>query len=211
MEKDQLKKDVLIIILTTLILGLALSYSDKNWKITLIAFLTIFFVILINILAKKIFAYSVETDINLNFWSTYWYGFTKKSHFDKSLPMAWLPLVTSLITFGNFIWMPIIEFEVTPRPERIARQHGTYRYTAVTEWHIALIAAIGILANIILGITGYILGFETFAKWNIFYAAWSILPIGKLDGTKIFFGSRKLWFLMLLILAIMLIWGLSII
>ena len=211
MEKEQLKKDISIIILATVILGLALSFTDKNWKATIIATFTIFLILMINILAKKIFAYNVETDVTLNFWSTYWYGFTQKSHFQKPIAMAWLPLLTSLITFGNFIWMPILEFDVSARPERIARQHGLYRFTAVTEWHIALIAVVGILANIIFAIGGYILGFETFAKWSIFYAAWSILPLGRLDGSKIFFGSRKLWIFILFILAITLLWGLSIV
>jgi len=211
MELQRLKKDTIIIILASVILGLALSYADKNWKITLTAFVTIFLVILINTLAKKLFAYQLETDVNLNFWSMYWYGYSAKSHYKKPMAMAWLPLLTSLITKGIFSWMPIIEFDVAARPERIARRHGLYRYTTVTEWHIALIAVVGILTNIIFGITGYLLGFETFAKWNLFYAAWSILPISSLDGTKIFFGSRKVWGLMLFILIIVLLWGLTII
>ncbi|MEI7719443.1 MAG: hypothetical protein WCI72_06235 [archaeon] len=211
MEKEQLKKDTLVIIIATVILGLALSYPNQDWKLFLIYTATIFAVILINILAKKIFAYNLETDVTLSSWSTYWFGFTATSHYRKPMSMAWLPLVTSLITFGNFIWMPIMEFDVAARPERIARRHGLYRYTAVTEWHIALIAAAGIFANIILGIAGYIVGLETFAKWSIFYAAWSIIPLGRLDGAKIFFGSRKLWFTLLVILVIMLLWGLSIV
>jgi hypothetical protein len=210
MEKEQTKKELLVIFLATLILGLSLSYISRNVKDTLIAFATILLVILVNVIAKKIVAYNLETDATLNFWSTYWYGFSSKSHFKKPMAMAWLPLLTSLITFGNFIWMPILEFDVSARPERIARQHGLYRYTAVTEWHIAIIAVVGIVANIIAGIAGYILGFETFAKWSIFYAAWSIIPIGRLDGTKILFGSRKIWVLMLFILAIILFWGLTV-
>jgi len=211
MEKEQLKKDSLVILLTAVILGLSLSYIEKNWLATLIAFTTILLVILINILAKKFIAYNLETDVNLGFWSWYWYGFTSKSHHKKPIAMAWLPLVTSLITRGLFIWMPIITFDVSARPERIARRHGLYRYTSVTEWHIAIIAVVGIVANIIAAIAGYIFGFETFAKWSVFYAVWSIIPIGELDGVKIFFGSRKLWFLMIIILLITLLWRLSIV
>jgi hypothetical protein len=211
METEQLKKESLIIILTAIILGLALSYAERNWQATLIAFATILLVILVNVLAKKFIAYNLETNANIGFWSLYWYGFTSKSHYNKPMAMAWLPLLTSLITKGAFVWMPIINFDVTARPERIARRHGLYRYTAVTDWHIAIIAVVGIVANIIAGIAGYILGFETFAKWSIFYAVWSIIPVGSLDGTKIFFGSRKFWFLMVFILAITLLWGLTVI
>lgn len=211
MELEGIKKDSLIVILAALILGLALSYIEKNWKITLIAFLTILIIILVNVLAKKFIAYNLETNVNLSFWSTYWYGFTAKSHYNKPISMAWLPLLFSLVTKGIFIWMPIVSFDVTAKPERIARSHGLYRYTAVTDWHIAIIAVVGIVANIIAGIAGYILGFETFAKWSVFYAVWSIIPAGDLDGTKIFFGSRKFWFLMVIILLITLLWGLSIV
>jgi hypothetical protein len=211
METEQIKRESLIIILTAIILGLALSYSEKNWQATLISFTTILLVILVNVFAKKFIAYNLETNANLGFWSMYWYGFTSKSHYSKPMAMAWLPLLTSLISKGIFIWMPILTFEVSARPERIARRHGLYKYTAVTDWHIAIIAVVGIVANIIAGIAGYLLGFETFAKWSIFYAVWSIIPIGNLDGTKIFFGSRKFWFLMAFILAIILLWGLTVI
>jgi len=204
-------KNFLVIIFATVILGPSLSYPNQDWKLFLIYLATILSVVLINTIAKKLFAYSVETDVNFSFWSMYWYGFSKKSHYNKPIPMAWLPLITSLFTFGNFIWMSILEFDVTPRPERIARRHGLYRFTAVTEWHIALIAVAGILANIILGIAGYLVGLELFAKLNIFYAAWSIIPLGRLDGAKIFFGSRKLWFFMLFVLVLTLLWGLTIV
>ncbi len=74
----------------------------------------------------------------------------------------------------------------------------------MTEFHIALIAASGIIINLILAIMGYIFAswnpiLETFSKLSIYYAFWSIIPIGKLDGTKIFFGSRILWFSLLIL------------
>ena len=69
----------------------------------------------------------------------------------------------------------------------------------MTDWHIALIAVAGIIINLIAAIIGYVAGFETFAKLNIWFAAWALIPLSSLDGSKIFFGSRPLWFTMLVI------------
>ncbi len=204
-------KEFAIILLAAAIIALAYIFPERNSSLLLYIFLSLFIIILINTFAKKIFAYHLETDVTLSFWSTYHYWFTKRSHFKKPLTMAWLPLIASLITMGKLIWMPIIEFDVAPRPERISRRHGLYRYTEVTEWHVALIAAAGIFATIIFGVIGYFAGLETFAKLSIFYAAWSIVPLGRLDGSKVFFGSRNLWLTLLIALAVSLIWGLSVI
>lgn len=204
-------KEFTILLLAAAVIALSYIFPQRDPNLLLYIFLSLFIIILINTLAKKLFAYYIETDVKIAFWSTYYYWFTKRGHFKNPLTMLWLPLMASLITLGNLIWMPIIEFDVAPRPERVSRRHGLYRYTEVTEWHIALIAAAGIFATIVAGIIGYFAGFETFARLSIFYAAWSIVPLGRLDGAKIFFGSRQLWFTLLIALAVALIWGLSVV
>lgn len=211
MESKSTFRDLVIIFVASLIIALSLAFPQKNFELLLSLFISVLIIITINTFAKKFFAYKLETNVTLGFWSTYYYGFSKKSHFKSPLTMAWLPLLGSLITLGNIVWMPIIEFDVEARPERISRRHGLYRFTEVTEWHIALIAAAGIFSTIFFGIIGYFMGFETFARLSIFYAAWSIVPLGKLDGTKIFFGSRNLWFTLLIVLAVALLWGLAIV
>jgi len=204
------KKTLIIILITSLILGLSISHLNNNWEIFIKNSFIILGIVSINILSKKLFAYALEANINIGFWSTYWYGVSKKSHFRKRLYMAWLPLITSILTIGKFIWLPILETEAKARPERISRRHGIYRTTEVSEWHLALIIVAGIVTNILFALTAYILGFETFAKLSIYYATWSILPIGRLDGIKIFFGSRKLWTIMAFILTIVLLWTMSV-
>jgi len=210
MELKRVTKEVSVVLIATLILALSLTYPQRAISVFLSAFGIILAIILINIIAKKAFAYYLETNVNLNLWSLYHYGFTKKSHFENPFPLSWMPILTSLLTYGNFVWMPIIEFDVEPRPERVSRRHGLYRYTEVTDWHIALIVTAGIFANVICGIFGYLTGFELFAKWSLFYAAWSLLPLGGLDGTKVFFGSKNLWYALIVILAAVLLWGLTI-
>lgn len=211
METRGYFKEFIVILVASIIISLSFVFPQENLNLLLYAFISIFIIIVINTVAKKLFAYQLETDVTLGFWSMYYYWFAAHDHFKKALTMAWLPLIGSLITLGNLVWMPIIEFDVAPRPERISRRHGLYRYTEVTEWHISLIAAAGIFATIIFGVIAYFANFELFAKLSIFYAAWSIVPLGRLDGAKIFFGNRNLWFLLLIILAIVLIWGLSLV
>ena len=115
--------------------------------------------------------------------------------------MIWLPLVISFISKGHFPWLGILKSDIKPKKERIARRHGYYRYTEIVEWDVAVIMTIGIITNLLLAIIGFSLRsyfpvFETFARLNIYYAIWLIIPIGSLDSTKLFFNSRGLWMTM---------------
>lgn len=211
MDFKKIGNELVTILLVTIVLAISLNYPKTEFLGIINIFVIIFAIILINTFAKKFFASNLETDVNLNLWTWYQFGFGKKQHFQKPLPMIWLPIVTSILTKGLLIWMPLINFDVSPKPERITRRHGLYRYTEVTEWHIALIAAFGIITNIVLGVIGYFAGFELFAKLSIFYAVWNLIPVSNLDGSKIFFGSRNLWFAMLVMVLAALFWGLAVI
>ena len=210
MNSTRIWKEGTVVFLSIIILSLSFIYKEMAISY-LELFLSITLVVLVNVFAKKFFANNLETDINLNFWSIKHFGLRNSQHFKKPVPMLWLPIITTLASFGRFVWMPIIEFDVAPKPERISRRHGLYRFTEVTEWHVALIAAAGIFANVFFGIIGYFTGFEVFAKLSIYYAFWSIIPLGRLDGSKILFGSKNLWFGLLLLLSAILIWVLSIV
>jgi hypothetical protein len=209
MEMKNFARELTIVVVASIILAISISYLKMNlfWNILL----SIFVIISLNTLAKKFFAYNLETNTRTEFWSIYSFGFEKSKHFNKAVPMLWLPVLLSVITRGLFWWLPIISFDVSPRTERIARRHGLYRFTEVTEWHVALIAAFGIFVNIVAAIIAYFIGFEFFAKLSFYYAFWSIIPMSDLDGSKIFFGSRVLWFSCFVILLAMLVWGFAIV
>jgi len=91
------------------------------------------------------------------------------------------------------------------------KKHGLYRFTKVTEWHMAWIALWAIIANLMLAVAGYIAGYNLFTKLSIYFIAWSVIPIGRLDGAKIFYGSRALWATAFTIAMIILVWSLIII
>ena len=200
--------EIFIVIIASIILAISIALKDSSIMYTA----TISFIIIIsaNILIKKIVGYLLEIDVKTKFWSWYQFGIRKDAHFKKPIPMIWLPLLFSLITRGFLQWLAILEFDVTPKTERVAKRHGLYRFTQITEWHVAWIATWGIIFNFILAIIGYVAGFELFAKLSIYFIAWSIIPLSGLDGAKIFFSSKGLWITLFTIIAIVLAWGLII-
>ena len=164
----------------------------------------------LNVLTKKVVGYHFETDVKTKFWTWYQFGIRKDMHFKAPVPMAWLPLLIALFSKGFVLWLAILEFDIKAKTERVAKRHGIYRFTEVTEWNVAWIATWGLIINLVAAIFAYVAGFELFAKLSVYFIAWSILPLSRLDGAKIFYASRALWVVILTITAIILGWGLMI-
>tara|TARA_Y100000310_G_scaffold294100_2_gene324302 strand:+ start:1088 stop:1720 length:633 start_codon:yes stop_codon:yes gene_type:complete len=202
--------EIITIILAAAVLAVSFSFKDTSFFLQIgISFLII---IILNVLIKKAVAYYFEAKTTTKLWGVSQFWFTVRSHLKKPLPMIWLPIVLAFFTKGilNF-WFGVLEFDIKPKKERVSRRHGLYRFSEMTDWHIALIAVAGIIINLIAAVVGYLAGFETFAKLNIWFAAWSIIPLSSLDGSKIFFGSRPLWFTILVIIGIFLGYSLVVI
>ena len=199
------KREILSILLITIILAFAFSIKEFTTEILLYSLLSIFLIITLNIAAKKIAANYFESEIEMKLWKMERYGLTGvvirgsfSKHPDRKFKHPFpagifFPIITAALSLGHFIWMSSLVFDVKTKIHRAAKRHGLYSFSEMTEFHIALIATAGIVANLILAIAGYLAGFETFAKLNIYYAFFNILPISDLDGNKIFFGSKILW------------------
>ncbi|MBU3923697.1 MAG: hypothetical protein KJ592_02165 [Nanoarchaeota archaeon] len=202
-------KEIFTILLASIILALTVAFKDTS----ILLYSTISFLIILttNVVVKKIAGYNFETVVRTKFWTWYQFGFRKDSHFKKPIPMLWLPLIITLFTKGIFFWFGILEFDVEAKAERSSKRHGLYRFSEVTEWHMAWIAIWGILANLLVAIAAYVAGFELFTKLSIYFIAWSTIPIGRLDGSKIFYSSRALWATIFTIAIITLAWSLTII
>jgi len=189
------KKEIINIIIVTIILAFAISLIE-SFKIFLYALLSVFLVILINIFAKKIISFYFDSEIEIKLWEIKRYGFKAHQHFKKSFPAgAFLPIISKIVLFpfNSFVWMASLVFDVKAKIYKAAKRHGLYSFSEMTEFHLGLIAAAGIFANLIFAIIGYLLGFSEFARLNIYYAFFNMLPISDLDGNKIFFGSIILW------------------
>ena len=152
--------------------------------------------ILVNVLAKKVFGYYLESDVEVKLWEIRYFGFKKHQHFRKPVPAgALLPLISKIFLFpvNGFVWMASLVFDVKPKPYRSARRHGLYTYSGMTETHLGYIAAAGIFASLIAAVVGYLLGFTEFSRLSMYYTLFNMIPLSNLDGNKIFFGSIALW------------------
>jgi hypothetical protein len=187
------KKEIITIITITIILGFSISLM-RTPTLFLYTSLSILIILIINTIAKKISGYYFETEVEVKFWEIQRYGWRPGQHLKKPFPIgAFLPVIIAFLSLGYFKWMASLIFDVKPKIYRAAKRHGLYSFSEMTEYHLGLIAASGILANLIFAIIGYLIGFTEFAKLNIYYAFFNILPISNLDGNKIFFGSLILW------------------
>ena len=186
------KKEVAQIVAVALIL--AFSFSIWNFDFFIYALISMLLIIAINVAAKIVASYYYESEIEIKVWEIERYGYRPDAYFRKPLPVgAFIPILTALVSFGYFTWLASLVFDVKPKVYRAAKRHGLYSFSEMTEEHIGNIASAGILANLIFAVIGYLIGFEEFAKLNIYYAAFSMIPISDLDGNKIFFGNIVSW------------------
>jgi len=205
-------KEVAFIILITIILAFVLSFPDPAK--TLIFIIPIFFIIVINNVAKKISSFYLDSEIEVKLWELKRSGLLhilninpfRTTHpskdFKRPFPIGvFLPIITAVFSFGYFTWLNSLIFDVKAKVYRAAKRFGLYTFSEMTEYHIGLIAASGVLANLFFAIIGYLLNFDEFAKLNIYYAFFNLIPLSELDGNKILFGSIVLWsFLVALVL-----------
>jgi len=199
------KKEILMILLTTLILAFVINLGRNIETFTFILF-SIFIIIIANVLTKKMTSYYFDSEIEIKLWEIKRYGLL---HFFNFLPFskthpsrefkipfqagAFFPIVITLLSFGYIKWLAALVFDIQIKTHKAAKRHGLYLFSEIAENHIGLIAASGIFMNLLLAVIGYLIGFDEFSKLNIYYAFFNMLPISDLDGNKIFFGSLILW------------------
>ena len=189
------KSEILSILGITIVLAVSASlFRDINlFPATLLSF---FLVITINVLAKKIASFYLDSEIEMKVWNLEGFGLRPYQRFKKPFKAGiYFPLISKIIFYplGSFIWMASLIFEIKPKVYRAAKRHGLYSYSELNESHIGLIAAAGIVANIFFAFVGYLIGFSEFSRINIYMAFFNILPLSDLDGNKILFGNMTLW------------------
>ena len=186
-------KEISSIVIATLIIGITINLF-KGVETLFYTILAVFCVIIINILAKKITSFYLDSEIEVGFWKVERYGFKPSQYFKKAIHAGIiLPILISLISLGNVFWMASLIFEVKPKIYGAAKRHGLYSYSEMTENHIGMIAVMGVAANLVFAIVGYLLGFMEFSRLNVYFAFFNLLPLSDLDGNKIFFGNLILW------------------
>ncbi len=189
------RNEIITIVIVTLILAFTISLIETV-EIFLYALLAVFLILIINIAAKKVASFYLDSEIEIKLWEIMRFGFKPKRHFKRPFPSgAFFPVISKIFLFPihNFIWMASLVFDVKPKIYRAAKRHGLYSFSEMTESHLGLIASAGIIASLISAVIGYLIGFPDFAKLSIYYAFFNMLPISNLDGNKIFFGNIVLW------------------
>lgn len=186
------KKEILVLLLITLVFAVTLSFLKM--EIFAGVLLAVFIVLVLNIAGKKVAAFYLESDIEIKLWRMERYGFKRHEYFKRPFEIGiFLPIIVSLVSLGNLLWMASMVFDVKPKVYRAAKRHGLYSFSEMTEAQIGMIAAAGVLINLVAAVIAYFLGFPLFARLNVYFAFFSMLPLSDLDGNKIFFGSMVLW------------------
>ncbi|MDP4012692.1 MAG: hypothetical protein Q8R00_03760 [Candidatus Nanoarchaeia archaeon] len=193
--------------LVSAIIVLAFVFSVKNitnfWDWIgsfILMFILTGFSLLIKIIAQKKVAIASGARASFELWriQRLWFSQSKKINkkFISWMSNVWLivPLLISLFSNGQVPFAAPGTIKVTESP---AYRLGK-KYSFTTEFEVAKIALMGPIANIFLaliiktlfGISG-IAGALVFI--NVAMAISNILPIPKLDGGQVYFGSLLLY------------------
>lgn len=194
-------KEILSLILAIILFGFIISFL-KGMDAFIIALEIAAIIILVSVFAKKLIAYYVGAQIEEKIWQWQRWGWYERSYLKTPWPMGIiLPFIMIWISYpyGFLKFLTFLQFDVRATSARTAKKIGLYRYTEMTEWHIALIAGIGAISTLLLAIIAYFLGYPLLARYSIYFSIWSLVPFGQLDGTKLFFGSRLLWYVLVII------------
>jgi len=190
------KKEVAIIVASSIVLGFIVSGFQTS-KVLWYSALSIFSIVLINTLFKKIAGYYFESDVKVNLWEIKRYGWRSENVFKRAMPAGiFLPIIFKILTLGRMNWLAFLTFDVEAKVSRAARRHDIYTFSELSEYHLGVIAAWGIFANLLFALIAYLIGFPqemNFVKLSIYYTLFNMIPFSDLDGNKIFFGSMILW------------------
>ncbi len=195
-------KEMIHIILVIILFAFILWFFQDS-SLILPSFIIAAVVICTNVIAKKIAARYFQAEAEIKIWEFQRWGYYTRSHFKSPKPIGIiLPFLLVLASATGFIKMlTFLQTDISPTLRRITKKRGGLRrYYELTEWHNGWIITIGIIATLCLSLLPYIFGKHelliSLAKYGVYYSIWNMIPIGQLDGTKIFFVSFKFWLFM---------------
>jgi len=209
-------KEVIWIIFAIIICGFIYSLKYPNdLAIKFLLGILVFIVIIVtNTLAKKIAAEYFHIKIETKPWELQRYWFYDKSKFKKPFPVGLiLPFILSFFSLGTMNMFTVLQFDYKNNPQkRILKRRGRIRKTDINESDIAFTSAWGLYSLLILSMLMIFLNsffsniiLREIARYSVFYGFWNLIPIGKLDGSRLFFGSYLNWFILAIFYLIFLI------
>ena len=199
------KKEIAWTIIAILIFGFIIGFSLKP-DYSPYVFLISFVIIATSVLVKKLASYHFSVDINHKIWEFQQYWWYKNAKFKKPVPIGLiLPFFLSFFSLGSIKMMAFLQFDGKPSKTRVLKKRGAVRKSEINESDLAFISAWGFWSLILLAIIGGIFKIPALAKFSIYYGIWNLIPIGNLDGAKLFFGSLLNWGLLILVFLISLV------
>lgn len=193
-------EEIVVIALAIIVASFSAAFTELNKFLLSALFLTIIFVVYTG--TKKIAAYLYESEEETQIWSFQRYGFYKKSYFKYPIPIGIiLPFIIPLFSMGLALfplpWLAITQSKIKPKKERAAKKHGFWSFSEMTEYHIAVIHSWAFVSLLVLFIIAILLNISQLASLSILFAIFNLLPLGKLDGSRVFFGFRPFYFVLL--------------
>lgn len=204
-------KEAIHLTIATLILSLVIAVPELlegNWLYLIYAVLFGAVIIGTNVLAKKTIARAFDSTIEHEVWNWSRFGFKPEDKTSKPIPVGVIiPLLVSAVSLGMTKVMTLLTYETSAHPSG-KRKVGGYVFSEMTDWHIALFGAIGIGTTATLTVLTYFI-LPTYDLWRFaaFYAFWNCIPVSKLDGAQILYGSKVLWTAMMIISIVLAAYG----
>ena len=199
-------RDISISILIFTFVGSLYFIVKSEFNQILPTFIFSILIILLAVFSKKITAYLLDSNVEHELWNIDYLNFNKSKKLTTPLPGGIIfPLIISLITLGAVKFTAFLTYETRALKYRASKRFGFYSYTAMTDIHNGIIGASSTVCLLILAGIAYFLpnaNLEYLAKLSIYYAFWNLIPVSKLDGTQIFFGSKILWSVLMAITTI---------
>jgi hypothetical protein len=176
---------------------LAFSFGELRAYALLISLLVSAIVVLLSVLSKKFTAKQIDVKVNLKIWEFQRYGITTSNTLKKPFPIGLiLPLLLSLISRGFVTFLAFLQFDAKASSARVVKKYGLRRFSGIMEWDDALIVFYSALPLMILAIASSFFDgslVNLLSRGSIIYVISNLIPLGQLDGTKLFFGSKPLF------------------
>jgi hypothetical protein len=207
------KRELLLIAFGILVMALVLMFQ-KNILLTekfadyLIISLIVIFT---SILAKKITARIIDTNLEISILEFQRYWITRKSYLKKPLPAGiLLPILLSFLSAGYVKFLAFFQFSAEALPSKVTKKYGSRRFSTVTEWDYSLICFYSLVAVWLLAIIASLLAsklspnlpFAELAKYAFYYSLCNLIPLGQLDGLKLLMGSKPLYIFSFILLVL---------
>jgi hypothetical protein len=196
------KRESAWIIITIILFAFILIFPLGQYNV-LLWFIPVL-IILINVMTKKIAADFFNIKIEHTIWEIQQYWWYKSSKFKKPVPIGLLfPFVITFLSLGLIKPLTFLQFKYKNLPhKRILKKRGAVKAEEINESDLAFTAAWGFFSLLSLVLLGILFRVPELAKYSVYYGLWNLLPIGNLDGSKLFFGSLITWTFILILFLI---------